>query len=218
MLTRLLKNIAYQSPAARLIAPRYIYLFRPAQLAYLVSTLDDVRDVKGCVVEAGCFVGATTIYLREHLKDIGQRKYVAIDTFDGFVPTDVDHELQSRGKGGQESNLVGGFSLNRKQWMEKSLQLAGHSDVQIVQADVGALDYKQFGPIAFALIDVDLYLPVQRALERIAPHMSPGGRIIVDDCKAENVYDGALQAYTEFCTARGQKPEIVHEKLGVLRF
>ena len=164
------------------------------------------------------FCGRHHHFLREHLNDIGQRQYVAIDTFDGFIPADVDHELSVRGKDGQESNLVGGFSQNRKQWVERSLALAGHSDVRIVQADVGALDYKPFGPIAFALIDVDLYLPVKKALANIAPHMSPGGCIVVDDCKADNVYDGALQAYAEWCDGRGESQEIVHGKLGVLRF
>ncbi len=218
MLGRLLKNIVYQSPAARLVAPRYMYNFRPAQLAFMVSELDGLRNVRGSVVEAGCFAGATTIYLREHLKDIGQRPYVAIDTFGGFIPEDVDHEITMRGKAIQTATFRDGFSENRKEWVERALALAGHGDVQVVQADVGGLDYKPYGPIAFALIDVDLYLPVKKALERIAPYMSAGGVIVVDDCQADNVYDGALQAYKEWCAGKGAAEEIVHGKLGVLRF
>ena len=218
MLRRLIKSAVYQSPAARIIAPRYIYNFRPSQLTFFVSVLDSIKDVKGSVVEAGCFAGATTIFLREHLKDIGQRPYIAIDTFAGFVASDVDHERTVRGKGQQASTFHYGFADNRKEWVERSLKLAGHSDVRVVQADVSTLDYKPFAPIAFALIDVDLYLPVKRALKLISPLMSPGGIIVVDDCKPDNVYDGALQAYIEWCTTKGCEQEIVHEKLGVLRF
>ena len=70
----------------------------------------------------------------------------------------------------------------------------------------------------FRLVDVDLYLPVKSALQLIAPHMSDGGVIIVDDCIPDNVFDGAWQAYVEWCEAHQIKTEIAHEKLGVLRF
>ena len=71
MLARWVKSLVYNSPAARFIAPRYHYNFRPAHLAYMVACLDEIKEVKGSVVEAGCFAGATTIFLREHLRDIG---------------------------------------------------------------------------------------------------------------------------------------------------
>ena len=218
MLARWVKSLVYNSPAARFIAPRYHYNFRPAHLAYMVACLDEIKEVKGSVVEAGCFAGATTIFLREHLRDIGQRRYIAVDTFGGFVPSDVDYEMNQRGKAAQRSTLVGGFSQNRREWVERSMALAGHGDVEVVQADVATLDYAAYAPIAFALIDVDLYLPVQKALSLIAPHMAEGGRIIVDDCSPRQVFDGALQAYDEWCLQQGIPREIVHQKLGVLRF
>ena len=218
MLMRLMKDLAYRTPAARYLAPRYHYNFRPSQLAYMVATLDEIRDVPGSVVEAGCFAGATTIFLSEHLRDSGQRRYVAIDTFHGFTPSDVAHEITARGKSADQVTLSSGFRLNQRRWVERSLEIAGHGDVQVIQGDVGALDYRAFAPIAFALIDVDLYQPVAKALARIAPLMSPGGRIIVDDCRPGQVYDGAFEAYEEWCNANGKQPEVVHSKLGVLRF
>ncbi len=217
---RAFKDLAYRTPAARFLMPRYHYNFRPAQLGFLVSTLDEVRSVDGAVVEVGCFACATTIYLREHLADLGRRRrYVAIDTFDGFLAADVDHEIRARAQITERHSLdYTGFSMNRRSWVERTLALSGHGDVELVQADAGALDYRQFAPIAFALIDVDLYQPVSRALRSIAPFMNPGGRIIVDDCHPANVFDGALQAYTEWCGKNGRQPEIVHGKLGVIRF
>jgi predicted O-methyltransferase YrrM len=184
----------------------------------MVGALDDIREVPGTVVEAGCFAGATTVFLSEHLKDIGPRRYVAIDTFEGFTDSDVAHEIDKRGKSGESATLASGFRMNQRKWVERSLAIAGHAGVEVVQADAGTLDYTKFGPIAFALIDVDLYQPVARALARITPLMSKGGRIVVDDCRPGHVYDGALQAYQEWCDANGRQAEIVKGKLGVLRF
>ena len=48
--------------------------------------------------------------------------------------------------------------------------------------------------------------------------LAPGGMIVVDDCNpADSLYDGAGQAYREFCASRGIAPEIVHDNLGIIR-
>jgi predicted O-methyltransferase YrrM len=88
--------------------------------------------------------------------------------------------------------------------------------VRVVTADATDLEYAQFAPIAFALVDVDLYRSVLATLERIAPHMAPGGVIVVDDC-ASGDFEGADEAYREFCEANGLPVRIEHGKLGVIR-
>lgn len=50
---RAFKDLAFRTPAARFLMPRYHYNFRPAQLGFLVSMLDEVRSVDGAVVEVG---------------------------------------------------------------------------------------------------------------------------------------------------------------------
>lgn len=215
----LVKSIAFQTPAARYLGPRYPYNFRPGQLAFLVSMLDEVKEVGGSIVEVGCFSGATTIFLSEHLRDQGRPcRYIAIDTFTGFLEADVAHELTERGKSSDRELYASAFVLNRRSWVRRSLDLSGHSGVDLVEADAGNLDFRQFAPIAFALIDVDLYRPVARSLRAIAPFMSRGGRIVVDDCRPGQAYDGALDAYTEWCEDSRRPLEIVHGKLGVIRF
>ncbi len=215
---RLVKDFLFRTPAARLLTPRYHYNFHPSHLAFLVTALDTLRDVEGSVVEVGCFAGATTIFLHEHLVCSGQqRRYVAIDTFEGFLSSDVDKEIVDRAKGDQHETLKTVFTINRRSWVQRSLDINGHSDVELVEADAGTLDYCQFAPISFALIDVDLYQPVSRVLRSIVPSMNAGGCIVVDDCRPDNVFDGAFQAYMEWCARSGHKPEIVCERLGVIR-
>ena len=216
---RLMKAAAFQTPAARYLGPRYPYNFRPKQLAFLVEMLDGVEEIPGSIVEVGCFTGATTIFLSEHLRDQGRsRRYVAIDTFAGFLHDDVEHEINVRGKTADREAFATGFVLNDRNWVRRSLDLSGHSEVDLVEADAATLDYRRFAPIAFALIDVDLYRPVAAALAAIAPCMTKGGRIVVDDCRPDHAYDGALAAYTEWCRDSRRQPEIVHGKLGVIRF
>lgn len=216
---RLMKDAAFRTPATRYLGPRYPYNFRPSQLVFLVEMLDGIGEIAGSIVEVGCFAGATTIFLSEHLRDQRRpRRYVAIDTFAGFLHDDVEHELNVRGKTSDRELFATGFVLNNRNWVRRSLDLSGHSDVDLVEADAATVDYRQFSPIAFALIDVDLYRPVAAALRAIAPCMSTGGRIVVDDCRPDHAYDGALAAYTEWCRDSHRQPEIVHGKLGVIRF
>ena len=41
-----------------------------------------------------------------------------------------------------------------------------------IQADAGSFDYSRFSDLSFVLIDVDLYIPVLGALERVWPQMA----------------------------------------------
>jgi hypothetical protein len=98
LVSRILKHAAYRSPFARLVAPRYIYNFRPAQLCFLTDCVDRTRDLPGPMLEIGCFSGATTVWLNMHMRASGIRKpYVALDTFEGFVQSDVEYELAAGG-------------------------------------------------------------------------------------------------------------------------
>lgn len=176
--------------------------------------LDRTSVVEGAVLEVGCFRGQTTMFLAKHLDDIGSAKtYYAIDTFGGFTSDDVAHEVAARGK---PSLLSRHFSSNDKRWLDRALSEASITRVRTIQADAGRFDYKSLGPISFALLDVDLYLPSKAALAQIYEQLGVGGVIIVDDCK-QGIYDGALQAYEEFVSSAPGKPKAeINGKLGVI--
>ena len=80
--------------------------------------------------------------------------------------------------------------------------MAGAGDVRALIADAAKFDYASLGPIAFCLLDVDLYIPTREALPKIYKQLSPGGVMIIDDCKPGGDWDGALQAYQEYCADR----------------
>lgn len=206
--------LAFRTPLARLIGARYFFNFLPAQLFYLCQCIDQTRDVPGCIVEAGCGAGNSTLFFDRHMTATGNEKpYVAIDTFSGFLAADVDVEVE-RGKSRRDFS---GFSFNDRLWFDTAMRRAGATRVRSIRADVGAFDFGSIAPIAFCLLDVDLYRPTSRALPRIWNALSPGGILVVDDCFDNQVFDGANQAYAEFCAQLEREPQRVHQKLGILR-
>jgi predicted O-methyltransferase YrrM len=96
-----------------------------------------------------------------------------------------------------------------------TLQLNGFSDVISVATDVKR--YSLPDSISFCLLDVDLYKPTLYALETMWPRLSTGAIVVVDDCKDFEKWDGAYQAYIEFTSAMKLKPQVVLEKLGIIR-
>jgi predicted O-methyltransferase YrrM len=127
---------------------------------------------------------------------------------------DVDFERAKRGK----TDSYTGYQSNGADWYSKTLLAHGISDANVIQSDAKKVDYTQFAPIAFCLLDIDLYKPVEVILPRLYNCLEPGGIIIVDDCALqESIYDGAGEAYRKFCSAMDIVPELAHEKLGVLR-
>jgi O-methyltransferase len=155
-------------------------MFRPSEILELSKQLLSI-EVPGVVAELGCHQGWTTCFLVEALAEQGiERKYVCIDTFAGFVPSDVAAEYNSRGK--VIGTYDGSFAINDPRWLKASLKRSGYSNVSVHTADATTFDYETLGKISFALVDLDLYRPVKESLNRIMPHMARSGIVVVDDC------------------------------------
>jgi SAM-dependent methyltransferase len=194
----------------------YPYMFSPQQLMFITDMALGQAPVAGCYIEVGCAEGATTAFVRRALIEAGvAKRYICLDTFAGFPTDQVVYEIEIRGK---DKGIAQAFTHNDIEWVRKSLNLADVRDVELNQADGATFDYAGVAPIAWCLLDVDLYLPIAAALPKIYDALAPGGVIIVDDCQLEDErWDGALQAYDEFVTARSMPREIVHRKLGIVR-
>jgi predicted O-methyltransferase YrrM len=142
-----------------------------------------------------------------------EHPYVGIDTFNGFLPQDIKAEY-ARGK--QYGTFDDAFRTTKQVWYDFSLAHAGYN-VRSYKADASTFDYSAVAPIGFALIDVDLYRPVLLALRAAWPHVQPGGVIVVDDCDpTHKMWDGAHQAYLEFCSEHAITPQILDGKLGII--
>jgi O-methyltransferase len=193
----------------------YDYMFSPAQLIFLTQALTETRDTPGCCVEIGCAYGRTTAFLRKFMDESGIAKdYYALDTFNGFVREHLDYESSHRNK---DASVDLWFMNNKKAWFDYALGVSEVAGVRSIECDSARFDYSSIGPIAFALLDVDLYVPMAAILPTLYQVMSPGGLILVDDCMPHAHWDGALVAYNEFVAQQGLNPRIEHDKIGVIR-
>jgi hypothetical protein len=215
-LVRLIKEIQFNSPLRRYCFPRYRYQFSPPQLCFLCHSIEETRHIEGAISEVGCATGSTTVFLKKYMDAQKIAKdYYAIDTFSGFVPEDIEFEVTNRGK---RRGLFSAFQVNRKKWFDATMRQNKISGVRSIEADVNAFDLRTIGPLAFCLLDVDLYRPIKKALGELYEALSPKGIIVVDDCDPTNVrWDGSDQAYKEFMKDINQPAQVVHRKLGVIR-
>jgi hypothetical protein len=216
---RLERTLLFATPLKRFIVPRYQYAFSPAQLALIHGLFRRSHAVPGVSIEIGCFVGATTVHLNAAYRyhEVPQRDYFALDTFSGFTEADLSFEAGKRGKDLSHINDETLFNMNSQKRFDFTMKLNGFDHVRTVKGDVAKISIKDFAPqIAFALIDVDLYLPTKASLAQVAPLMTKGGIIVVDDCTANTVFDGSLQALKEAASERGWNYTIQEGKLGIM--
>jgi O-methyltransferase len=212
-----IRELALQTPLGRYLGHRYSYMFTPAQLCFLVECIDKTAALPGPILEIGCAAGVTTVWLNKHMDDARiEKSYIALDTFKGFLARDIEYEVSMRGKGTRQADLKRVFASNKRRWVEKTLQRNSVTRVTLIEADASTFDYSAYSDISFALIDVDLYLPVKNSLAKLYPRMAAGGMIVVDDCSGPGIWDGALQAYLEFMESKGLSRRIMHGKLGVI--
>jgi len=212
----LLKSLLSLTSYRRFVFPRWRYNFSASDLLFMCNCLEDVRDISGSVLEIGCEYGETTLFLNHYMTDRNiNLRYFCIDTFDGFTEDDLNYEVEVRNK--SRNNLLG-FRNNSKKWFQRTLSDAGYDSVQVFQKDASEFDFLLVAPVCFALLDVDLYKPIQACLPRLYSVLSPGGVIIVDDCDpADPDYDGAFYAYMEFMESRNLPVSIFGRKLGIIK-
>ncbi len=213
------KDVLMRTRWRRHLLPLYPYYFDVPQLFFLCECLERTREVAGNVVEVGVAAGATTLFLNNYLSAGGiEKNYLALDTFTGFTTRDVEFEVNMRGKRAPDYQNFAGFQINRRVWFDATMQFNGVTRVRSIQADVNEFDLRSLGAISFCLLDVDLYLPMKKALGELYEAMSVGGILVADDCSATDArFDGSLQAYQEFTNAQKLPQEIVLRKLGVIR-
>ena len=164
----MMRRVLFHTPLRRFLFQRYQYAFTPRQLAVLVQLLDEARRVPGEILEVGCFFGATTVFLNQHLHAEGDvRRYTCIDTFQGFTGEDVAFEQQTRGKQLDAMQRECLFGMNDQRRFDYTMRLNGFENVTSIKGDIKSIDLAaQVPAIALALLDVDLYQPTRAALLR----------------------------------------------------
>lgn len=164
------------------------------QLAVILGELERLLPrLDGAVVEFGCYVGTTSVFIRRLLDtQRDERAFHAYDSFAGLPPKTAADESRA-GEQFQEGEL----SVSKKQFIQE-FKKAGLRAPLTHKGWFGELTPEEVpADIAFAFLDGDFYESIRDSLRLVVPRMQPGGVIIVDDY-AHEALPGAAKAVHEF--------------------
>lgn len=160
-------------------------------LRELVQFIEERDDA---VVEFGCYVGTTSLYIRRVLDELGSdAEFHVYDSFEG-LPEKADEDISPLG----EQFRLGELAVGKKAFI-REFQKAG---LKLPVIHKGWFDqlYDRDIPenIAFAYLDGDYYHSIKIPLQLIEPKLAPGATIIVDDY-GNQALPGARRAVDEWC-------------------
>ncbi|HSX43619.1 MAG TPA: TylF/MycF/NovP-related O-methyltransferase [Candidatus Saccharimonadales bacterium] len=163
------------------------------QLAVILGELEQALSrLDGAVVEFGCYIGTTSLFIRRLLDTLhDNRTFHVYDSFQGLPPK--THEDESRAG---EQFQAGELTVSKKQFLQQ-FQKAGLQPPVIHKdwfSDLTPADVPE--QIAFAFLDGDFYTSIRDSLKLVLPRMQQGGVIVVDDY-AREALPGAARAVHE---------------------
>lgn len=180
-------------------------------LRELCRTLD--KKVPGDIVELGCYIGTTSVFIRRVLdeyKQSDERPFHAYDSFEGLPPK---HSADQSVVG--DAFKAGELAVSKKQFMQV-FQKAGLRAPVVHKGWFGDLtDADVPDQIAFAFLDGDFYESIRDSLHLVWPHMAPGGAILVDDYRREAL-PGATKAVDEFLRGKTYRSLRAQQNIAII--
>jgi O-methyltransferase len=166
-----------------------------AQLEVILNELQKVLDrgVPGDIVEFGCYIGTTSVFIQRMLLDRREKKsFHVYDSFEG-LPEKTNEDASRAG----EQFQAGELSVSKKQFIHEFQK--ANQPLPVIHkgwfADLNTSDVPE--QIAFAFLDGDFYTSIKDTLKLVWPRMQPGGVVIIDDY-AREALPGAARAVHQF--------------------
>lgn len=158
-------------------------------LRELEATL--ARGVSGDVVELGCYVGTTSVYLAKRLKS-AERDLYLYDSFEGLPPKTAEDDSPAG------LQFKTGELFAAKKQLIRNIKQANVPMPIIKKAWFSNLAPQDMpARIAFAFLDGDYYGSIKDSLRCIEPRLTPGATVIIDDY-ANDALPGAAKATDEW--------------------
>lgn len=181
------------------------------ELGVVLEQLRRSLGVEGDIVELGCYLGTSSLFIRRVLDKTGSAKVFHVyDSFEGLPEKDAkDHSAAG-------DQFVAGELLATKKQLIEQFKKAHLTPPIIHKGWFESLTTPDIpDQIAFAFLDGDYYSSIRTSLKLIESHMSPGGIIVVDDYRNEAL-PGAAKALDEWVRPRGLTIH-VEASLGIVR-
>lgn len=174
------------------------------------------RSVPGAIVEFGCYIGTTSLFIRRVLdsaRQSGTREFHVYDSFEG-LPEKSRQDSSAAGVAFEAGKLY----VSKKEFIQqfKSANLRLPTVHKGWFSTLSAEEMPE--PIAFAFLDGDFYESIIDSLKLVWPRMSNGGTIVIDDYKREAL-PGVERAINDFFqgkqirSLRGQENKAIIELL-----
>lgn len=180
---------------------------------YLLSELNSALEHPGDVCEFGVAQGATSALLANEIRDTDKRLWL-FDSFAGLPkPSPKDQLKDDIFELGSMNRYEGEMRCDPDEVHVRLSRIGYPRHRYEVRAGlVGETLQEGSGPdpVCFAYVDFDFYEPIAHALDYLDRHLSPRGRIMIDD------YDffstGAKTAVDEFMSSRAHRYELEFPK------
>ncbi len=183
-----------------------------------------IVDLPGVIIDLGVFRGGSTFTWAKLCEifcptDIRKTIY-GFDTFEGFTKINAEDGSENPDLDVVPGGYFGGSSIEAdlalaQEAMNQDRHLRHKNRIEFIKGDVCetiprfSLDKGDGLRIALLNLDLDLYEPTKVALENLAPKMSRGGVILVDEY-AVDTWGGETKAVDEyFVNTFGKRPRVV---------
>ncbi|HEX8390930.1 MAG TPA: TylF/MycF/NovP-related O-methyltransferase [Longimicrobium sp.] len=202
--------LAWRAPAvARAVRAEGLTYLDLAALTELHGAVAGRAHVPGDLVEVGCALGGSALVMA--LARASNRPLYVYDVF-GMPPPPSEgdgpdvHARYAAIAGGLSEGIGGGvyygYVNGLLERVRETFRRYGVDPERTGVAFVPGMaqdTLPEHGPVAVAHVDCDRYESVRVCLERIAPRLSPGGVMIIDDYDSKS---GCRKAVDEYFAAR----------------
>lgn len=179
------------------------------EVQVVLRELARTRDVPGDVVEFGCYVGTTSVYLADALRDAGKHLWL-YDSFEGLP----EKRIEDASPAGEQFRA--GELLATKKELIRNLKQANVPMPRITKGWFSEITPEQVPQqISFAFLDGDYYDSILDPLRLIWRRLAPGGIVVVDDY-ANEALPGAAKAVDEWRRAHSVRKFTIEASLGIL--
>lgn len=169
------------------------------------------NNIVGDVVEFGCYLGTTSVYLAQGIMQDGNKRQLYVyDSFEG-LPEKTKEDISPLG----ESFKAGELLATKKQFV-KNMRQAKVTMPKIKKAWFCDLTQDDIpDKIAFAFLDGDYYASIADPLRLIGSRLTKGATLIVDDY-ANSALPGASKAADEWLKLHPLYTKKVENSLAII--
>lgn len=173
------------------------------EIGVILRELENTKDILGDIVEFGCFVGTTSVFLAKEIEKWNNKSLYLYDSFEG-LPEKTREDVNSLGESFKKGEL-----LATKKQLITNLKKSGIRKMpKITKGWFNELHADQIPKkISFAFLDGDYYRSILDPLELIWDNLEKGAIIIIDDYGNEAL-PGASKAVDEWCNQHSIKKKI----------